>query len=443
MVDPLVIVLGAVAIGASGVAVWLALRRPAPPPAPPALQAQAGPEMARIEQGIKALHDEVRTRVESIERNQTATIQHLSRLEKLEAHSAEIGKGVTENRIEGQKREEVLGEKISSVDKVSQEMARMLQEAGKQMASLQKGLENTEQRLLEIDRNTHTFDETLVKVSKGFHEQIAATREELIKLQKVADERAKVAQASAESVRRLESVLTGSQSRGAAGENILDRYLQALPPELREYNLAIGDGRVEFAIPLPNGRYLPVDSKVTGLELLVDAEGELDPIKDKELQKKVSDRVKEVAKYLDDERTENLAVLVLPDAVYERVSQAHVEAWRKNVMIVSYTMVVPYLLTLVYLIRRYTTNIDQAQLSDALRQVAGAMEEIENHISRKRFTGIIKNVEETQREIRIALRRAEDALRRVQAMEAATGQLTLELGPSGTPPEDPDDLLTP
>src|SRR5258708_30655177 len=63
------------------------------------------------------------------------------------------------------------------------------------------------------------------------------------------------------SLRRLESVIAGSSTRGAAGENILEEALKHLPPEMLQRNVWVGGQVVELALRLPGGKLLPMDSK--------------------------------------------------------------------------------------------------------------------------------------------------------------------------------------
>src|SRR5258708_1079017 len=63
------------------------------------------------------------------------------------------------------------------------------------------------------------------------------------------------------SLRRLESVIAGSSSRGAAGENILEEALRHLPPEMLQRNVWVGGKVVGLTLPLPGGKLLPMDSK--------------------------------------------------------------------------------------------------------------------------------------------------------------------------------------
>src|SRR5258705_9544571 len=82
------------------------------------------------------------------------------------------------------------------------------------------------------------------------------------------------------SLRRLESVIAGSSTRGAAGENILEEALRHLPPEMLQRNMWVGGKVVELALRLPGGKLLPIDSKWVSSEALeMQAEPCLDPVR--------------------------------------------------------------------------------------------------------------------------------------------------------------------
>ena len=63
------------------------------------------------------------------------------------------------------------------------------------------------------------------------------------------------------SLRHIESVIAGSSTRGAAGENILEEALRHLPPEMLQRNVWVGGKVVELGLRLPGGKLLPIDSK--------------------------------------------------------------------------------------------------------------------------------------------------------------------------------------
>ena len=51
-----------------------------------------------------------------------------------------------------------------------------------------------------------------------------------------------------------------------------------------------------------------------------------------------------VARYLDPERTFGLAVLAVPDAAHSAAPEAHAEGWRDGVLVVPYSLTLPYVL---------------------------------------------------------------------------------------------------
>ncbi|MGH7658244.1 MAG: DNA recombination protein RmuC, partial [Gemmatimonadales bacterium] len=72
----------------------------------------------------------------------------------------------------------------------------------------------------------------------------------------------------AESVRRLETVIAGTQSKGAAGENILEQIFANLPQEWQVRDFKIGGKSCEFGLRLPSNLILPIDSKWPATDLL-------------------------------------------------------------------------------------------------------------------------------------------------------------------------------
>src|SRR3989442_12028607 len=115
----------------------------------------------------------------------------------------------------------------------------------------------------------------LAHVTQGIRGEIARAQSTLAEVKALEQGRARQMDRAADSLRRLEAVVAGSASRGAAGENILARAFSQLPPDLLERNAAFGSRVVEYALRLPGGRLLPIDSKWTSaasLERLADAD---------------------------------------------------------------------------------------------------------------------------------------------------------------------------
>jgi DNA recombination protein RmuC len=230
-------------------------------------------------------------------------------------------------------------------------------------------------------------------------------------------------------VKRLETVLAGTTSRGIAGENILATILAQLPPELRETNLTINNKPVEFALRLPHGRLLPIDSKwpaLSALERLREAEDPgLRRALAEEIQGEVKKKVREVTKYLDPDRTIQLGVLAVPDAVFDLCVDAHVEAFKQGIVIISYTQAIPYLLSLLQVVLRFGAEIDTARLSQALKTVADALERMETEVD-GRLSRTITQLQNSREDLKAHLSRARQGVRglRSEASPAELPELT-------------------
>lgn len=190
-----------------------------------------------------------------------------------------------------------------------------------------------------------------------------------------------------EVVRRLSTVLAGGTAKGRAGENVLGELLAQLPPGMLVPDLRVNGKVVEFALALPDGRHLPIDSKwsaVAELEALeaTDDEEERETLA-RELERVVARRAREVAQYLDPALTAPVAVAAVPDAAYSVLRRAHADAFARGVVIVPYSTALPVLLFLYSLVQRYGDAGDvQACLSE-IATVFDAMEGVlENKIAR-------------------------------------------------------------
>src|SRR5580765_2015948 len=165
-----------------------------------------------------------------------------------------------------------------------------------------------------------------------------------------------------EVVRRLATVLAGGASKGRAGEFILREHLAELPPGMLVTDFRVNGKVVEFALLLPDGRRLPIDSKwsaVAELEALESARdaAERDACA-RAVERAVTARAKEVAQYLDPAVTAPVAVAAVPDAAYRVLKRAHADAYAKGVIIVPYGSALPIVLFLYSLVRRFGDAAD-------------------------------------------------------------------------------------
>jgi DNA recombination protein RmuC len=272
---------------------------------------------------------------------------------------------------------------VSSLQSVAEALASLQTELA-QMSRVQETLR------LEMHRGREASLRELAEAAQGIRGEIGQAQRALAEVKALEQGRARQMDVAADSLRRLEAVMAGSGTRGAAGENLLLRALAQLPPDLLELNVAFGAKVVEYALRLPGGRYLPIDSKWTSVVPLARLADEDDPHERRRLgdqiARDVRARVREMSRYLDPERTHALALLALPDAVYLAVPEVHAEGYRDGVLLVPYSLALPYVLALYRLIVRFGPGPDGedvaarlAVLDEALRK---ADEEVEGRLSR-------------------------------------------------------------
>jgi DNA recombination protein RmuC len=271
----------------------------------------------------------------------------------------------------------------------------------------------------------------LAAAQQGLRTEIVQTRELVAQIQAADEVREKHEREARDVLKRLETVLAGTKSRGIAGENILGAILAQLPVELRETNLTINNKPVEFALRLPHGRLLPIDSKWPALSQLERLQETEDPALRRaladEIQSEVKRKIREVVKYLDPDRTIRLGVLAVPDAVFDLCVEAHVEAFKQGVVIISYTQAIPYLLSLLQVVLRFGTEIDTARLSQALATIADALERMDGEVD-GRLSRTITQLQNSREDLKAHLSRARQGVR----------GLHVEAGPAELP-EAPDD----
>ena len=235
-----------------------------------------------------------------------------------------------------------------------------------------------------------TVTNTLVSATKTIQGELTRAQEGLIQLQTNAKAREHLERASADSIKRLEAVIAGTQSKGTAGENILEQVFSRLPVEWQVRNFTIGNKTVEFGLRLPNDLILPIDSKWAATALLDQFIATEDLAERVSLKTKIEAAVlakaKEVTKYLEPSLTTPFGIAAVPDAVFELSSGILAEVYQLNVVLVSYSMFVPYLLLVFETVLKSSQNIDldklRAYLQTAQQSVLAVQEELQGRFSR-------------------------------------------------------------
>jgi len=253
---------------------------------------------------------------------------------------------------------------------------------------------------------------------------LSEARRSLAELHTKVDERERLEQLTAKSIGRLENIIAGTQTKGAAGENVVELILSKLPAEWQDPDFAVEGKRVEFALRLPNGLVLPIDSKWTATGLLEQFAAAEDPGERQRLKSQIESavlsRTREVRKYIDPNRTVSFAVAAVPDAIYDLCAGVQAEVFRLNVVLVSYSMLVPYLLLVFQTILRTCQSIDLHKLGACLERAERGIEEARQELDGRFATALTM------------LRNSQDSLK-AHLGDAGTGLTSLRMTASAVP----------
>lgn len=250
---------------------------------------------------------------------------------------------------------------------------------------------------------TGTAAKSLIDTTNFLRDELSRAKNDLTALQAHTLARESIERETAGSIKRLEAVIAGTQSKGVAGENILELMFSKLPTEWQMRNFTVGNKTVEFGIRLPNNRILPIDSKWAATHLLeqfINCQDLTEQLTLKgKIEKAVLDKAKEVQKYIDPNLTVNFGVAVIPDAIYELCCGIHCDAFKSKVVLVSYSMFIPYLLLVIESAHKDSQSIDEAKLRDYLRTAQGSIESLQREME-QRFSRAITMLENSRTEIR-------------------------------------------
>lgn len=343
----------------------------------------------------------------------TAIVERLETVEKRQDQAQQDVTQVSKTLVQGLATLAPVVEKVSNLELGLEGLSKRLGTVEQTQTETRASLQNLRNQLTEAS----TTAESLTKAATVIREELGRTQEKLAALESQAQERQRTEQAIAESIRRLETVIAGVHSRGEAGENILEAIFGKLPPEIQERNFRLGNKVVEFALRLPNNRVLPIDSKWSAVEQLERLARCQDPeearkLRD-EIEKALLSRAREVRQYVDPTYTVGFAVAVVPDAVYDACPGARVEAFRDKVVVLSYSLFVPYLL-LVMQTFRGEGDLDMEELQRHLETIAEGLRKLQDELE-SRFSRALKMLENSQRDMVAHLGRMNTSVASIRA----------------------------
>ncbi len=191
---------------------------------------------------------------------------------------------------------------------------------------------------------------------------------------------------------RLEAIIAGTRSKGAAGENIVEGVLANFPPEWQIRNFTVQGRTCEFGLRLANGLVLPIDSKWNATQLIEDFARAQD-VEERQrikgsIERAVLAKAAEVQKYIDAQLTTSFAVAVVPDAAYEISGAALAQSLSLRVVVVSYAMFIPYLLLVFHTILKTSQNIDLEALERAIQETEKAVNNIRAELEGRHARGL-------------------------------------------------------
>jgi len=254
--------------------------------------------------------------------------------------------------------------------------------------NLSRSAEGHARDVAELKARLQTGGQTQESQAAELRERLTQTQSVVEGLRSAISARQPVEEEARASLKRLESVIAGSSSRGAAGEHILEEALRHLPPEMLQRNVWVGGKVVELALRLPGGKLLPMDSKwVSSVALEQLATPGLDANRRAQLmgqvEREVERRVREVSQYIDPAMTAPFALAVIPDAAYDVCRGAIVNAHSRHVMVVGYAMALPYLLTLYQLHLQFARSVDMEKLQTGLIDIERQVDVLEGILENK------------------------------------------------------------
>ncbi len=295
---------------------------------------------------------------QAVQQEQAQTAVLVAKIEHLEPISREVGKLSVELRG--------LSERVSNVEKGQNQVTQGI-------VSLGTGLTETK-----------TVANSLAEAASAIREGLSRAQTGLTELQTDTKARHGIEQQTAQSIKRLEAVITGTQTKGAAGENILEVVFAKLPSEWQVRNFRVGAKTVEFGLRLPNNLILPIDSKWPATDLLEEFVACDDPDKQQKLKAEIEAivlaKAKEVRKYIDPNVTMNFGVAAVPDSIYDLCFGIQVDVYRLNVVLVSYSMFVPYLLLVFQTVLKTSQNIDLQKLDAYLKSAQESIKAVQDEL---------------------------------------------------------------
>lgn len=180
----------------------------------------------------------------------------------------------------------------------------------------------------------------------------------------------------------IERTLTGTKSKGIAGEALLGIYLESSikTGEVKK-DLKIGTKIVEFAWKINEGKYIPIDAKFPEIKVLVEEyDKSEDTVHKKSLSKKVKDKIKKeienIQKYQNQPNTIGNCILAVPSSALQMCPELLSIGKESNVYLSSYKDVIIIAHLLAEQHHRFTAEGDIGAEKIKVEQLNSILEKI-------------------------------------------------------------------
>jgi hypothetical protein len=198
------------------------------------------------------------------------------------------------------------------------------------------------------------------------------------------------------STQSFERVLLGPQSKGVLGEAMVRARLLQFPGDWIEHNVGFPDRtKVEFSLVTPDRRLVPIDSKWIGTPILDElgkqTDHQMHTLYIKFLEQEVKNRSREILKYIDEYRTLGFGIAAIPDPVFELTWKVHSELAKENIVVISYSLLVPYLLLLIKTVFANAQSTQAWQTAGILNRSFSQIQDIQEIIDTK-LRGTVRSV---------------------------------------------------
>lgn len=292
-----------------------------------------------------------------------------------------------------------------------------LDEVRTSLQSLSQTVQQGQTQIAVLAEKVAHLEPVAQNINSTLTSELTKVRENLASIQEHARARQEIEQQTIDSVKRLELIIAGTQSKGAAGENIVDLVFAKLPVEWQIRNFTVNGRIVEFGLRLPSNLILPIDSKWPGTTLVeriavVENADERETLK-REIEKEIVRKAKEVSKYIEPGITMPFAIAVIPDAVYELSAAVQSEAFQSNVVLVSYSMFVPYLFLTIQTAVKTLQTVDLQKLDACLDAIQNSINKLQEELD-GRFARALTMLNNSRDDMRAHISKASGSITSLQ-----------------------------